>query len=110
MLVLLIVFMVTARFVQESGVSVNLPKASAGDSSALADLVVTLGRDGSASLGGRELDLAALGAVLETEARANPGVRVSLAADEDLPYKTVVSALDAVKRAGVTRVALAARR
>jgi biopolymer transport protein ExbD len=110
MLVLLIVFMVTARFVQESAVSVNLPKAAAGDSAAVADLVVSLGRDGRASLGGRELDLAGLGAVLEAEAKANPGVRVSLAADEDLPYKAVVAALDAVKRAGVTRVALAARR
>lgn len=110
MLVLLIVFMVTARFVQESGVAVNLPKASTGDTAATADLLVALGRDGRVSLAGRELDLSALEPLLEAEAKANSGVRVSLAADEDLPYKSVVTALDAIKRAGVTRVALAARR
>lgn len=110
MLVLLVVFMVTAHFVQDANIKINLPKTAAADAPATAALVVSVDRDGGLRLTDEMLDLAALKARLTPLAKADPGVRVTLAADQDIPYKSVVSVLDAIKEAGVTRVALAAQR
>jgi biopolymer transport protein ExbD len=110
MLVLLIVFMVTAHFVQDSGVKINLPKAATSENTATAALTVTLDAKGQMQLMDNVVDLNGLKSNLARESKLNPGVRVSLAADESLPYKTVVGVLDAIKQSGVTRVALAAQR
>ncbi len=110
MLVLLIVFMVTAHFVQDSGLKINLPKAAAGETAATAALTVTMDEKGTLRLMGTEVDLNGLKANLERESQMNPGVRVTVAADQDLPYRTIVGLLDTIKQAGVTRVALAAEK
>ncbi len=110
MLVLLIVFMVTAHFVSESTLKVNLPKSATGESTVTAALTVTMDTNGKIQLMDNEVDLSGLKANLEREAKQNPGVRVTLAADQGLPYRTIVQALDTIKQAGVTRVALASEK
>ncbi|MCG3205825.1 MAG: Biopolymer transport protein ExbD [Elusimicrobia bacterium] len=110
MLVLLIVFMVTAHFVQDSGLKINLPKAATTEASPTASLTVSMDNKGALRLLDSEVDLNGLKANLEREAKLNPGVRVTVAADQDLPYRTIVGLLDAIKQAGVTRVALAAEK
>jgi biopolymer transport protein ExbD len=52
----------------------------------------------------------ALQGLLADEVRKNPGLRVTLASDEGLSYGQVVAVIDLIKRAGVTRVALATGR
>jgi biopolymer transport protein ExbD len=47
MLVLLIIFMVTAHFVQDSGLKINLPKTSTAEASTTASLMVTMDKDGT---------------------------------------------------------------
>ncbi len=110
MLVLLIIFMVTAHFVSDSGIKINLPKAAAGEASVTASLTVTLDAGGKLRLLDNEIDVNGLKANLNRESKLNPGVRVTLAADGSLPYRQIVSVLDAIKQSGVTRVALAAER
>jgi biopolymer transport protein ExbD len=110
MLVLLIVFMVTAHFVSDSGLKVNLPKAATTEASSTASLMVTLNEKGDLYLMEQGVDLNGLKANLEREAKLNPGVRVTLAADEALPYRRVVETLDLIKQSGVTRVALASQK
>lgn len=110
MLVLLIVFMVTAHFVQDSGLKINLPKAATTEAAVTASLTVSLDEKGTIHLLDNEVDLNGLKANLEREAKINPGVRVTVAADQDLPYRTIVGVLDLIKQAGVTRVALAAEK
>lgn len=111
MLVLLIVFMVTAHFVQDSGLKINLPKAETIEAvTATAALTVTMDDKGALRLMDSDVDLNGLKANLEREAKLNPGVRVTLAADQDLPYRYIVGVLDLIKQAGVTRVALAAEK
>lgn len=107
MLVLLIVFMVTAHFVADSGLKINLPKAASADGAATPSLTVSLNQNGEIFLLERKVDSNGLKANLEREAKLNPGVRVMLAADQTLPYRDIVAMLDLVKQAGVTRVALA---
>jgi biopolymer transport protein ExbD len=110
MLVLLIIFMVTASFVSEAGLQVSLPKAQTTEASSTASLVIQLAVDGKIALMDEAMDLNGLRAVLEREVRLNPAVRVTLRADRRLDYGRVVEALDIVKQAGVKKVALAAER
>lgn len=110
LLVLLIVFMVSAKFVDEAGLKINLPKAAQSEIDATPALLVKIDAAGHLSLAETAMDENGLFASLAREAQANPGVRVTVAADESLSYKAVVRLLDLVKKAGVTRVALAADR
>lgn len=110
MLVLLIVFMVTAHFVSQSSIKVNLPKAATAQAPASAGLMVSVDRAGALRLMSQTVDLNGLKANLARESKRDPGVRVTLAADGGLSYRQIVEVLDAIKQAGVTRVALASER
>ncbi len=109
-LVLLIIFMVTASFVSDSALKVNLPKASTPEAAPTASLTIAQRRDGSLALMGEPVRAEALQGLLADEVRKNPGLRVTLASDQGLSYGQVVAVIDLIKRAGVTRVALATGR
>ena len=109
-LVILIIFMVTAHFVNDMGVKVQLPKASATEMNPTPALTVTVAKDGKIFLMGQKVDTNGLRAQMAREAKLNPGVRVIVAADEALIYKNVVQILDAIKAAGVSRVALSSEK
>lgn len=109
-LVLLIIFMVTAHFVTDTGVKVNLPKAAAAEVNPTPALTLTVAKDGELQLMGQKVDMNGLKANMAREAQLNPGVRVVVAADEALIYKDVVKILDLIKQAGVTRVALSSEK
>ncbi|AFM12801.1 ExbD/TolR family protein [Turneriella parva] len=109
-LVLLIIFMVTAHFVTDTGVKVNLPKAAAAEVNPTPALTLNVGKNGELSLMGQKVDANGLKANMAREAKLNPGVRVVVAADEALIYKDVIKILDLIKQAGVTRVALSSEK
>jgi len=109
-LVLLIIFMVTAHFVTDTGVKVNLPKAAAAEVNPTPALTLNVSKNGELSLMGQNVDVNGLRANMVREAQLNPGVRVVVAADEALIYKDVVKILDIIKQAGVTRVALSSEK
>jgi biopolymer transport protein TolR len=110
MLVLLIVFMVTAPLIQQ-GVEVKLPEARAQPVKAEEEkLVLSLKEDRSIWLGGGE-DAARLSLdELEERLRANARLRqdheLYLMADRALPYGFVVEVMAAVQRAGVTNLGM----
>src|SRR4051794_20001033 len=84
-LVLLIVFMVTATFITQSGMKVNLPRSAATEAEATASLTVTLDQSGGITLMKDKVDEAGLKEGLGREALLNPGIRVTVAADKSLP-------------------------
>ncbi|MFH1260233.1 MAG: biopolymer transporter ExbD [Elusimicrobiota bacterium] len=110
MLVLLIIFMVTAHFVSDSGQKINLPKTSSVDAPAAAGLMVSINEKGELFIKKDRTDRQSLKFLLTQEAKHNPGVRVTLAADNKLSYQQVMTVLDLIKQAGVRRVALASQR
>ncbi|MFZ5627625.1 MAG: ExbD/TolR family protein [Spirochaetota bacterium] len=109
-LVLLIIFMVTAHFVTETAVKVNLPKAAAAEVNPTPALTLTVAKNGELQLMGQKIDENGLRSNMAREATLNPGVRVVVAADEALIYRDVVKILDIIKQAGVTRVALSSEK
>jgi biopolymer transport protein TolR len=110
MLVLLIIFMVTAPLIQQ-GVEVNLPEAKAQPVKAEEQkLVLSLKADRSLYLGTDDQP-ARLGLdELEDKLRANTRVsrdrELYLMADRSLPYGFVVEVMAAVQRAGVTNLGM----
>jgi biopolymer transport protein ExbD len=106
-LVLLIILMVTAQFTSHSDLKINLPRTAAAEASPAAGLLISLNGQGQLFLMEERVDLNGLQDNLAREAKLNPGVRVTVAADGRIDYQQVVNVLDAIKQSGVTRVALA---
>jgi biopolymer transport protein TolR len=101
MLVLLVIFMVTAPILQQ-GVSVQLPQAKAGALSGEEDqLVVTIDKKGVVYLNDNAIPIDQLGSKLEAVVRLKPDKQVFLRADRSVPYGEVVRVMAAVKSAGV---------
>ncbi len=107
MLVLLIVFMVTANFVSEQGLKINIPKTQDTETSTTVSLSVAINDKGELLFKSAKTTADNLKAALIREVSFNPNTRVTLAADSKLPYQQVVNVLDVIKQAGVTKVALA---
>ena len=101
MLVLLIIFMVTAPLIQ-SGVKVDLPRASAQQMEHSEEkLVLTITKDRRIFLANVEIPGAELEAKLASNARIQKDKELYLHADRSLPYGTVVEIMAAARRAGV---------
>jgi biopolymer transport protein TolR len=106
MLVLLIIFMVTAPLIQQ-GVKVNLPDARAAPVEATEQkLILSVDANRRVFLGETEVPLEQLEEKLKTNAKAQADKEVYLHADRDIPYGTVVEVMAAAQRAGVTHVGM----
>ena len=110
MLVLLIIFMVTAPLIQQ-GVEVNLPDARAKTVETTEQkLVLSIRADKSLWLGTTEdaarVPLAMLEERLRANTRAQKDKELFLMADQALPYGFVVDVMATVQRAGITNVGM----
>ncbi len=108
MLVLLIIFMVTAPMM-EQGVDVNLPEVenAPGLEAAKDSLIVTVEKSGAISIGRTQVpDPAKLTPVLQQVLKGNNERHVLLEADRDVPYGKVVQVMAAIKRAGVQKLGM----
>ena len=106
MLVLLIIFMVTAPLIQQ-GVKVNLPDAKAAPVEAQEKkLVLSVDAQHHVYIGDVEVPLEQLEDKLKTNAKAQADKEVYLDADRDIPYGVVVEVMAAAQRAGVANVGM----
>ncbi len=111
MLVLLIIFMVTAPLLTLS-IDVDLPSSNAKALESKQDpIVVTVKGDGQLALQLPEGELQAMdAATLQTQLAAvvaqDKNARVVVAAEKTVAYQYVVDAMDAIKRAKVEKVGL----
>jgi biopolymer transport protein TolR len=108
MLVLLIIFMVTAPMM-ETGIDVNLPEVAnaPGLQQAKEPLVVTVEKSGSILVGRSRVENPdKLIPVLEQILRERREKEVFLEADQDVPYGRVVQIMAAMKRAGVEKLGM----
>ena len=109
MLVLLIVFMVTAPLLTV-GVEVDLPKTKAGAINAdAAPLVVSIKADGSLYLQEAAVDAEVLIPRLKAVSNANPDVRIFVRGDQAVTYGDVLDVMGRIQAAGFEKVALVAQ-
>jgi biopolymer transport protein TolR len=108
MLVLLIIFMVTAPLMT-SGVSVDLPKTNAQPLNSDSEpLTVTIKADGTIFLQDQGVDLGDLVAKLQAISKNNPERRIFVRGDKDLAYGRIMEVMGTITQGGFTKVALLA--
>lgn len=106
MLVLLIIFMVTAPMMQE-GLDVNLPQVEAtAINSDQEPLVVTIDSQRRVFLNDRQFKKDGLREKLEAIAAGNKDRMVLLRADKNVPYGYVVEAMADIRKAGIKKVGM----
>jgi biopolymer transport protein TolR len=105
MLVLLIIFMVTAPMLA-AGIKVNLPSVRTAEPLEAKDpVVVTVAKDGALSVGKDSVSREALVATVKGKLGQSNGV-VQLRGDREAAYGDVVSVMDDLAAAGLTRIAI----
>lgn len=105
-LVVLIIFMVTAPMIMKPSINVNLPKAASGDQTTPSQLNIALTADGKINLNGAFVDEAQVSQKATEEFGKNADVQAIISADKDVAHGRVVGVLDLVKSAGVKKFAI----
>lgn len=104
MLVLLVIFMITAPLLTSS-LKLDLPRTDAArPGEASAALAVGLDAQGRLFYGDEALDDAAFTARIGQAALANPQAEVQLRADRSVPYGRVAELIGIVQKAGLNRI------
>ena len=104
-LVLLIIFMLTAPILQ-SGIEVNVPKTRTVKEITEERLVITIDRSQRVYLGNDPININQIGPRLRARLR-DPGRQSNfLRADQNVPFGAFATVMDAVKQAGITNVSI----
>ena len=109
MLVLLIVFMITAPLLTV-GVSVDLPKTKAGQLNSKGDpLIVSIKENGEVYIQERVIELSQLLPRLKAISSGNKNLRIYVRGDKSVPYGIVLDTIARIKSSGFKKVALVAK-
>jgi biopolymer transport protein TolR len=104
MLVLLIIFMITAPMMN-TGVSLELPNVAAQNvEDPEGKLVLSIAKDNKIFLGGSQVTWTDLEAKLKTNERVQKEGALYIEADTHLPYGVVITAMALAKNSGVQHV------
>ncbi len=101
--ILLIFFIVTTVFVEETGVDVNKPRAATSQDLERNSILIGITPEGSVYYGGREIGVGGVRPVVSRLIRQE-AMPVIIQADQDTPTQTTVSVLDEAKLAGAAQV------
>jgi biopolymer transport protein TolR len=109
MLVLLVIFMVTAPIIQQ-GVQVNLPQAKAAAIPSTEQLlVVSIAKNGKIYLNDNVMTLDELGSKIRAIRANEVDKQVYVRADQDVRYGLVMKTIAELKQAGIERVGMVTR-
>ena len=105
-LVILIIFMVTASTIAKQAIKIELPEAATGESTENISLGLNLSADGLLSLDGEEITRKELRAHIVDVLKTNEDVIALIAADKAVPHGSVVEIIDLVRQEGVAKFAI----
>jgi biopolymer transport protein ExbD len=110
MLVLLVIFMITAPMLA-TGMRVNLPRATTAQPLNPAEpLIVVIGKDGKLFVGAEATTREELVATLKARLTPDDARPVQIKGDRETPYGDVVAVLDLLSAGGLARIAIATER
>jgi biopolymer transport protein TolR len=104
-LVLLIIFMLTAPILQ-SGIEVSVPKTRTVKEITEERLVITIDRSQRVYLGNEPININQIGARLRSKLRDPGRQAIFLRADQNVPFGAFATVMDAVKQAGISNVSI----
>ncbi len=105
-LVLLIIFMVTATDIVKAQIGVDLPRAASGQAEVKTTLTFKVKEDGSYELDTVPMDLEQIAQKVEQTKDDDPDVRAVIAADKGVAYGRVIDLIDTIKLHGIEKFAL----
>ncbi|MDP3259752.1 MAG: protein TolR [Thermodesulfovibrionales bacterium] len=103
MLVLLIIFMVTAPLLQQ-GIDVNLPQAKGKDLPSEERITLVIKKGGIIFMNDKPMSISEIKEKLTAISKLNPNV--FLKADKDVPYGFVVQVMSDIKEAGIEKLGM----
>ena len=104
-LVLLIIFMVTAPVIQ-SGIDVSVPKTRTVKEITQERTVITINKDQRVFLGSDPININEIGTKLRQKIRDPRNQSIFVRADENVPFCAFATVMDAVKQAGFANVSI----
>ena len=104
-LVLLVMFMVTAPILQ-SGIEVEVPKTKTVKEISEERLVITIDKDQRVFLGNDPININDIADRLHEKIRDPQGQSVFIRSDENVPFGAFATVMDAVKQTGITNVSI----
>lgn len=104
-LVLLVMFMVTAPILQ-SGIEVEVPKTKTVKEITEERLVITIDKDQRVYLGNDPININEISGRLHEKIRDPRGQSVFIRSDENVPFGAFATVMDAVKQTGITNVSI----
>ena len=104
-LVLLIIFMVTAPILQ-SGIEVSVPKTKSVKEITEERLVISINKEQRVFLGNDPININEIGSKLRQKIRDPQHQSIFVRADEDVPFGAFATVMDAVKQSGITNVSI----
>ncbi len=109
MLVLLIIFMVTAPLLTV-GVKVDLPKTKASQLNQKGDpLVISVKKNGSVYIQDRKIEISKIIPQVKAISESNKNIRIFVKGDKNANYGSVLNVLARIKSAGYSKATLVAR-
>jgi biopolymer transport protein ExbD len=108
-LVLLIIFMVTATFIKDPVIPVELPRAANAEEARVKTYALVLDKKGRLYLDGKMTDELTLRQKLLAAYRRNKDIQAIVAADGAVAHKRVVRVIDIVRSTGITKFAINVR-
>ena len=105
-LVLLVIFMVTAPMLVREQMSVNLPKAQSGEKSVSEQITIVIEKDGKISIQKKQVSFEQIDGEIKSLMQASTNAQAVISADQEAKHGDVVRVMDLVKKAGLTRFAI----
>ena len=105
LLVLLVIFMLTAPILQ-SGIELNVPKTRTVREISQERLVVSIDRGERLYLGGDPINIHDLGHQLREKTANARGQSVFLRADQSVPFGTVAMVVDEMRQSGIEQISM----
>ncbi len=109
-LVLLVIFMVTAPMLVREQLAVNLPKTQTGEKSASKAITIFVDKEGILSYEDQKMTLSDIEVAVKKAVSENPNIQAVIGADKDAKHGDVVNIIDVIKKTGLTKFAIQIQR
>jgi biopolymer transport protein ExbD len=107
--ILLIFFIVTTTFVEETGVEVDRPQAASAVQLEKNSIMIAVTENGQVVYGGREIGVAGVQPIIKRMLQKEQ-MPVIVQTDQTVPASLLVQVIDEAKLAGADKVSIATRR
>lgn len=105
-LVLLVIFMVTAPIIAKDLIQLKLPKTESSDGKGFSTLGVAVNKSGQILLNGLPVSESALSSEVRKSVAESRETQAIIAADVETPYGQVARVIDLIKSAGLEKFAI----